>query len=140
MLLDCYGKPVAKILHDFSFFVPNFNVYKEDSKQLLFHVKGHLTWFKSKATTTVTNQTTQQPVNLVVKGNWAAKNAGIYIGEPKAGGIVIAHVHRPYNLQNLFTSRDQYLLSIAPGVDISLVVLLAVMFDEMAQENNKKDF
>jgi len=74
-----------------------------------------------------------QPRYVVLKGDWRSKLAVIYLGEPKQGGIPIGKVYRPVTGRSFFGA-DEYIIEIAPGVDISLLVIMCIALDE-----HKKD-
>lgn len=68
--------------------------------------------------------------HLVLKGDWIDKRCVIFLGEPKQGGIPIARVFRPDIELSLVLGVEDYILEVAPGVDIALCVMMCMALDE----------
>ncbi len=81
---------------------------------------------------TFTNASTHAPVELVVKGDWLDRSATITMG-----GIVVATISRSFmNTRQIFGGQQTYYVTVAPGVDLSMMAAICVCLDE--KENEKK--
>ncbi|KAJ3052457.1 hypothetical protein HK102_011878, partial [Quaeritorhiza haematococci] len=136
-LLDYSGAPVASFKHQILTLLAKFDVYAgSDSSRHVLTVETKLTFLKSKLVTEFVNLVTGQRCRVVMKGNWRDKTAEVYLGEPKEGGRLIATLSRKLNAKHLFMGQQDYQVTIQPGVDSALIVLLALAFDE--SQNEKK--
>lgn len=134
-LMDAYGTPVLNIKETFAAFESNYKVYAgNNSVQELFKVIAHITFGKAKMNTTIINRQNGQPLNLSLKGNIMTHEAVIYIGEAKQGGIPIAKIHRPLTGREWLSGQQEYWLTVAPNVDISMMVAMCVALDEMKKD------
>ncbi len=64
-----------------------------------------------------------------------SKEAVVYIGEAKEGGIPIAKIYRPYTGREMFSGQQEYYLTVAPNVDVSMMVAFCVCMDEMKNDS-----
>ena len=73
-------------------------------------------------------------LELHIRGDWLDRSAQITIGE---GGPTVASISRSsLNAANLIGGQQTYFVTVAPGVDLSLMAAICVCFDE--KENEKK--
>ena len=81
---------------------------------------------------TFTNASTNQPVELLVKGDWLDRSATITMGN-----ITVATISRNFaNMGQIFGGQQTYYLTVAPGVDYCMMAAICVCLDE--KENEKK--
>jgi len=72
-------------------------------------------------------------IELCIRGDWLDKSAQITIGE---GGPVAASINRSImNAGQILGGQQTYYVTVAPGVDLSLMAALCVCLDE--KENEK---
>lgn len=95
-----------------------------------------LTFVKSKMSTKVINKTNGQEMLITAKGDWRDKRCNIYLGEEKAGGILIGTITRTGFLSHHIFDKQDYILTIAPGVDAAFMVLLTTCFDEAENDQD----
>lgn len=86
----------------------------------------------SKMIATFTNASNNQPVELLIKGDWFDRAATITMGN-----ITVATISRNFmNVGQIFGNQQTYFLTCAPGVDYCLMAAICVCLDE--KENEKK--
>ena len=136
-LFDVHGAPVWNIKESLlSFFEPNYKVYAGgDSERELFKIVAHVTMAKSKMHTTITNGQTGQQMLITLKGNILTHEAVVFLGEAKQGGIPLAKIHRPLTGREWLTGKQDYFLTVAPNVDIAMMLTFCIALDEMKKDN-----
>lgn len=105
--------------------------YAESSSgQLLFEVKGKFSIGTSKMIATFTNASNQAPVELLIKGDWFDRSAIISMN-----GTAAATVGRGYfNMREIFGGQQTYYVTVAAGVDLSMIAAICVCLDEKENE------
>ena len=98
-------------------------------------VEQKLKFIDSKCKATVTDLNTRQQMTLYMHGNWRSKTMEIYLGKKKEGGRLIAEAGRKFSMKDLLLDTQEYLLSVQPGVDTALCVVMCVAFDEFNKES-----
>jgi uncharacterized protein YxjI len=134
----CLQNPQGQVIANFKKeafnFLPVYNVFHgAHSEQLMARIESKFTFISTKAKVQLTNVVNGQPAELVLKGDWRSKNAQIYLGNPKEGGRMIANASRKLNAKHVLFGAQDYQVTIEPGVDVALIVLLVLAFDEMAE-------
>lgn len=89
----------------------------------------------SKMEVEFTNIATGQPVRLLVKGDWRARNAIIEIenGEP------VAQIKRTvWDVRNILQDKQTYFVDVAPGVDLALIAAVCIGLDEMENDGRRR--
>jgi uncharacterized protein YxjI len=72
-------------------------------------------------------------VVLNIRGEWFDRSAEI-----KMGDVTVAHIARSFlNARQLLANQDTYYVTVAPGVDLSLIAALCVCLDEKEQEGKR---
>ncbi|CAK1355531.1 uncharacterized protein RHO25_000789 [Cercospora beticola] len=96
-----------------------------------FDVEGHFSIGSSKSTVKFVNAADKAPIELQVKGDWFDRKASITLGDR-----VVAQISRSFaNAREIFGNKQTYFVTVAPGVDLSLIAALCVAIDE--RENEK---
>ena len=102
----------------------------DDEKTILLKEKNSLD-FRNKNATILQGGTNGTEVGDV-SGNWKAKEFSV-----KLSGTEVAKITRKsMTLQGVLAGADSYYLTIQPGVDMALVVLLTVGADELVHDKN----
>lgn len=98
----------------------------------LFEVKGKFSIGTSKMVASFANAaSTGESVELLVKGDWFDRSATITLGD-----VVVAQIARKLlNMREIFGGQQTYFVTVAPGVDLSLIAAICVCLDE--KENEK---
>ncbi|PWN45189.1 hypothetical protein IE81DRAFT_320361 [Ceraceosorus guamensis] len=102
------------------------------SEEVLFTVKSSFS-FGTKLHVNFKNRASGQGENveLTLKGDWFDRKAEITTSD----GIPVARIGRSFvNVGQLFFDQQTYFLSCAAGVDISLLLAIAVCLDEKSNE------
>ncbi|KAK4034292.1 tubby C-terminal-like domain-containing protein [Parachaetomium inaequale] len=105
-----------------------------EPKQQYMQVKSKFSIFSSKANATFTS-TTGAPVTLSMKGNWLDTTAEIV--DPTTGAVAARIDRKLFNARELLLGRQTYHVTIAPGVDIALIIAMCVCLDEAQNEGQK---
>ncbi len=131
VLRDAYGTPVANFKEKLLSFTDSFDIYSgENSDKKICKCTTSYTFVKAKMYAFFQDAVSGAQKAIVLKGDWRDKRCVIYLGEPKSGGVPIAKVFRPFSLKGHLFDKDSYRLEIAAGVDIALLVILCIAFDE----------
>ena len=72
-------------------------------------------------------------INLKLKGDWLDMTTDITTADT---GIVVARIDRQINSGWDILGRGSYFLTIAPNVDIALMVAICICVDERRQEEH----
>ncbi len=87
----------------------------------------------SKARATFTNATTGQPESLMMKGNWFDSAADIV---DEKTGMVVAQINRKLlSGRDILFGQQTYALTVAPNVDLALMVAMCICMDEKNNES-----
>lgn len=96
-----------------------------------FEVKGHFSVGKSHSTCVFKNFSSNEEVELEIRGDWLDRSARI-----EFGGRPVAHISRSFfNVREMFGDKQTYFVSVAANVDLSMIAALCVCLDE--KENEK---
>uniref|UniRef100_A0A0G4HPF7 Phospholipid scramblase n=1 Tax=Chromera velia CCMP2878 TaxID=1169474 RepID=A0A0G4HPF7_9ALVE len=85
-----------------------------------------------------TTDSSGRPVKLMLFADCCAFNAVVFWGDPKEGGLPVATVARKYGAKDFFLDKQNYLVTVAPGMDIAAAIAMAVAFDEGFNDNQDK--
>ena len=94
-----------------------------------------LTGIGAKATVTFTSTQTGKHESLTMKSNWANSKADI-IDEARgdvlnpSSNLVVAHIDREIRPFSVKLNKQQYTMTVAPGVDMALVAALCICLDD----------
>ncbi|PKS06164.1 hypothetical protein jhhlp_007481 [Lomentospora prolificans] len=106
-------------------------IVEDPSGRSIMEVKSSLTTLiGSKATITFTSKSGKQEV-LVMKGNWRSSKADIV---DESTGFVVATIKRDRSVKHYLGGQQTYTVTVAPGVDMALVVAMCVCMDEKNNE------
>ncbi|KAI9005377.1 tubby C-terminal-like domain-containing protein [Gaertneriomyces semiglobifer] len=137
---DAYGEPVMNMKKELLAFIPNYNLhYGDDSKNKLAEIRAHVTLMKPRLSVSFVSKVDGTPIELGMKGDWLARRAIVWMDYGRKGKenrIIVAKVTAPVLTgRNMFFGVQDYYVTIAPGMDIALVVAICVALDERAREN-----
>ena len=136
VLYDNAGVPVLNLKEAMWSWTDKFTVFAVDhSDRQNCKFRTRRTFLKAKISTTFTDAITGRPRLVVLKGNWRDKKCVVFLGEPKQGGIPIAKVYRPLTGRSFLFGVDDYIIEVAPGVDVSLMVIMCICLDESQRDN-----
>ncbi|KAF2455905.1 tubby C-terminal-like domain-containing protein [Lineolata rhizophorae] len=107
--------------------------YCEDpSGNEFFEVKNKIRFLSSKAVATFISAGTGKQESLLMKGNFFDSRAEIV---DESTGNLVAVIDRKFmNASELLFSQQTYALTVAPGVDMALMVAMCIALDEHRNE------
>jgi len=106
--------------------------------QKLLEVKSGFALLGSKATATFTNAATGAPETLLMKGNFFDSAADIV---DQKNGFVVGRINRKLlSGRDLLLGQQTYALTVAPGVDLALMVAMCICMDEKNNEGKSGFF
>ncbi|EGP91871.1 unnamed protein product [Zymoseptoria tritici ST99CH_1A5] len=96
-----------------------------------FEIKGKFALGGSKSSVHFKNASDGRDIELLVKGDWFDRSANITLNDR-----VVATVGRQFaNARELVGGKQTYFVTVAPGVDLSMIAAICVCLDE--KENEK---
>lgn len=99
-------------------------------------VKKFKFFFGHEAKAVVRDQNTKRQHTVYMYGNWLERSMKLYLGKKNEGGCLLARASRPLTMGDMFLDRQTYNLTVFPGVDSALCVLMCIAFDEFWNEDN----
>ncbi|KAM0805527.1 tubby C-terminal-like domain-containing protein [Usnea florida] len=97
----------------------------------LFVITKKFTVLTNESTVSFQNESDGRKVELDVRGTWYDRSASVTFG-----GEPVAHISRSiFNMREIFADKDTYFVTVAPGVDLTMIAALCVSLDE---EEEKK--
>jgi len=132
---DVQGNPLFTLKHQVLSIPRKYYGERTDGGERLFDIHGK--WHLGGAREVVTFRNlaagTNEEIELQVAGNWIDRHATI-----KLGDHLVAEITRSFwNARQLFADLDTYYVTVAPGMDFSLIAAIAVALDE--REEAKKE-
>ncbi|KAK3681255.1 tubby C-terminal-like domain-containing protein [Podospora appendiculata] len=132
-VFDMAGNHLFDICKELLHLIHTTYAVEDPSKKKLMEVKSSFTLFGSKATATFTSANGTAEA-LEMKGNWFDTAADII---DKKNGAVVARIDRKLlSGRDLLFGQQTYALTVAPGVDMALMVALCIAMDE--KNNDEK--
>jgi uncharacterized protein YxjI len=130
-LLDTHGNEIARFKITIISLHKIFRVYTH-SKENFMAVKRKFGAEKSKMVAEIKNICDDGRImKIEVVGDWKGKNAVI----SEEGGEALATVSRKHNVEGSLLDDQAYYLNVNVGVDMAMVVLLALAFDELEDDS-----
>jgi len=125
ILYDVYNNPVLTIKHSLVF--PHISFYKgKDNKELLGTVQSDTTLVEFN------NQSTGNKEILNVLNDKFNCSSGIFHGKEKERAPMICKIREIMDANSFITYSDkEFTVEIASGVDVTLIIALAICFAEM---------
>ncbi|KAK4186171.1 tubby C-terminal-like domain-containing protein [Podospora australis] len=129
---DMQGNHLFDLIKELLHYHATFACETPGDKRKVLKVKSKFALLGSKARATFTNSRTGQPVTLAMDGNWFDTTAEI---KDATTGVIVARIDRKLmNMGEAFLGKQTYHLTIAPGVDMTLIVAMAIALDEKNNE------
>ena len=139
VLYDNAGVAVLNLKEALFSFTDKYTVYAGKSNRPICQFKTRLvTFLVTSISTTFKDAISGRERLVVLKGDWRQKKCVIFLGDPKQGGIPIAKVFRPLTGRSLYFGVDEYILEVAPGVDVSLMVIMCIALDEHKRDKKSR--
>ncbi|KAI8807202.1 tubby C-terminal-like domain-containing protein [Cladochytrium replicatum] len=154
VLLDGTGNKVGEFRHRLMTLTKTFEVECFPTLQFptssSFTIESEITFASTKMMATIPTrpayiQDTKDPSQsrwveagrkpFVLKADWRSKNGNIFLGNPKAGGQLVAKIYRPsFTVGEMFFDAQTYHCEVAPGIDLALIAMLLLALDEKAKD------
>ncbi|KAK3296667.1 tubby C-terminal-like domain-containing protein [Chaetomium fimeti] len=130
-VFDPSGAHLFDIVKELLHWHATYNCEAEGGSRQYMQVKSKFSFFSSRANATFT--TSQgMPAKLAMTGNWMDTTADIV---DTASGAVAARIDRKlFNARELFLGHQTYHVTIAPGVDVALIIAMCVCLDATQNE------
>ncbi|KAF8606972.1 DUF567-domain-containing protein [Ceratobasidium sp. AG-I] len=132
-LMQADGRPIFNIQNKLLSIHSQYLVYnatQSTESEPLFVVKSHFSLTGAKLDVSFTNASDNRPVVFELKGSFFDRSAEITMG-----GQPVARISRQFmNSGQLLFDQQTYFLTVAPGVDVAMMVALCVCMDEKANE------
>ncbi|KAL8291634.1 hypothetical protein RQP46_001892 [Phenoliferia psychrophenolica] len=127
---DTQGRPLFKLRTKLLAIHKTF-IAEDEAERELFTVKKKLA-LGTKMVATFTNASDGAPIELELRGDFWGGSADIALN-----GRPVAQISRKlFNARELFTDNQTYFVTVAPGVDLSLIAAICICFDEAKNEKN----
>jgi len=137
VLYDLYDKPILNIQEN-AFIGHGIKIYSgNNTDKMLGSISRKSMLKRNKYEYTFTNLATNQTEILDMKCDFFGCSSGIFFGKEKEGAPMICSITKTRQFLNFVSSRDHYLIRIAPGVDAALMVALTICFDELKHEDEE---
>ncbi|KAK0629506.1 tubby C-terminal-like domain-containing protein [Bombardia bombarda] len=128
---DMNGTHLFDIVKELFHLIHTTYVVEDPRKKKLLEVKSSFALFGSKATATFTNANGAAET-LTMKGNWFDSAADIV--DEKTGNTVARIDRKLLSGRDLLFGQQTYALTVAPNVDMALMVALCICMDEKNNE------
>lgn len=134
VIKDAQGQPLFMLDKKILAIHATYRGLSPQSKEQLFTVKSSLS-FGTKLTATFRNTAGDgREISLILKGDIIDRSAEIRTED----GIVVARIMRQFaNAGQVFFDQQTYVLTVAPGVDIALLLAICICLDEKANESKQ---
>jgi len=130
-LLDLQGIPIVNFRKEFSLWKKYLIYAGAEDRQLLATIKAH-TFGGISAEIDFTN-VDGQPRSFALQGNFFASRADII---DRQTGAVVARISRQrWNTNEFVWGKQTYSVTIAPNVDLALMICICVALDEAKHDN-----
>ncbi|TFK96287.1 tubby C-terminal-like domain-containing protein [Pterulicium gracile] len=108
-----------------------------NDETILFTVEKSFSDGKTRLNVTFRNAADGNHTNLALRGDFFIRSAVITLQSPE--GPIVARFSREYmSARGSMFGKQTYFLTVAPGVDISLLVAVCVCFDEMEDDSRRR--
>eukprot|EP00892_Ulva_mutabilis_P008074 jgi/Ulvmu1/5639/UM231_0001.1 len=135
VMQDVHGHTVATMRHPM--FHPLHPRMEVQGHGYSFEIVKKLKLIGHEAKASVKDHATQQMLDVYLYGSWHEHSVKMYLGKKKEGGRMLAHSQRKIlSVGEMLLDRQTYTLTVLPGVDAALCVILCIAFDEFWNEDN----
>lgn len=131
MVMDMQGNHLFTIRKEL--FSWHKTYYAEDPQgKRFFDVVGKFSFGGSKSIGRFVNSVTQQQEELLMKGSFFDTSANIT--DVKTGQPVARIDRKMFNMREVFTNQQTYVVTVSQGVDMALIVAMCIALDESRNE------
>ncbi|KAK9948316.1 hypothetical protein M0R45_003897 [Rubus argutus] len=135
VLVDAHGYPIVTLQKKMLSTHHIWKVYRgdsTDSSNLVFSVKkSSMFQWKKKLHVFLRKNTGEYAPDFKVKGNWFEQSCVVYAGKSKSSNIVVAQMHTKHTVTSVLFGKDNFMVTVYPGIDYAFIVALVIILDEM---------
>jgi len=137
-ITDMEGNPLFAIANAVLFLKGRLKIYAgNDTKKTIASIHPQKSIRHRKYVITFFNTKTGQEESINMKCDYFKHSCGIFYGNESEGSPMICRIFKKLDAKRVLTNKENYVIEIAPGVDIAFMVALGICFDEL--KNDKKD-
>ncbi|PRQ42762.1 putative tubby-like domain-containing protein [Rosa chinensis] len=134
VLVDGAGNPIVTLQKKLLSTHHRWEVYRGDSTDsgnLVFSVKkSSVVQLKTKLHVFLANNKGEYAPDFKVKGSWFEQSCVVYSGKSKSSNI-LAEMHKKHTVTSVLFGKDNFMVTVYPGVDQALIVALIFILNEM---------
>ncbi|XP_004302600.1 PREDICTED: protein LURP-one-related 10-like [Fragaria vesca subsp. vesca] len=132
VLLDAAGYPIVTFRKKLRSVHERWQVFRGDSTELsnlVFSVKMS-SWIqmKTKLDVFLASNTREDAPDFQVKGSWFERSCVVYAGN---SSTILAQMHKKHTVSSVLFGKDNFSVTVYPGVDYAFIVALIVILDEI---------
>ncbi|KAM5560609.1 protein LURP-one-related 15 [Rosa sericea] len=102
-----------------------------DSRNLVFSVKkSSVVQLRTNLHVFLANNKGEYAPDFKVKGSWFEQSCVVYSGKSKSSNI-FAEMHKKHTVTSVLFGKDNFMVTVYPGVDQALIVALIVILNEI---------
>ncbi|KAK9920298.1 hypothetical protein M0R45_028856 [Rubus argutus] len=136
VLLDAAGYPIVTLRKKLRSAHERWQVFRGDSTELsnlVFSVKqSSMVQMKTKLDVFLANNTREYAPDFKVKGSWLERSCVVYAGN---SSTIIAQMHKKHTVSSVLFGKDNFMVTVYPGIDYAFIVALIVILDEINAES-----
>ncbi|KAM1442313.1 hypothetical protein FF1_010045 [Malus domestica] len=136
VLLDTAGYPIVTLRKKLMSAHERWQVFRGDSKDsrnLIFSAKrSSLLQFNTKLDVFLAQNTAENAPDFRVKGSWFERSCTIYAGN---SSTIIAQMHKKRTVASMLIGKDNFMVTVYPGIDYAFIVALIVILDEINSDD-----
>ncbi|KAB2621860.1 protein LURP-one-related 10-like [Pyrus ussuriensis x Pyrus communis] len=132
VLLDTAGYPIITLRKKLTSAHDRWQVYRGDSKEtrdLIFSAKkSSVVQFKTTLDVFLAHNITEDAPDFKVKGSWHEQSCFICRGN---SSTIVAQMHKKHTVKSVLLGKDNFMVTVYPGIDQAFIVALIVILDEI---------
>ncbi|XP_016652534.1 PREDICTED: protein LURP-one-related 10-like [Prunus mume] len=132
ILLDTAGYPIITLRKKFVSAHDRWQVFRGDStetRDLIFSAKrSSMFQFKTKLDIFLANNIAEKAPDFRIKGSWFERSCVIYGGN---SSTIVAQMHKKSTVQSVLFGKDNFMVTVYPGIDHAFIIALIVILDEI---------
>ncbi|EIW71327.1 hypothetical protein TREMEDRAFT_28128 [Tremella mesenterica DSM 1558] len=132
IISDLNGNVLFQI-RDKAWTIHTIYIGEDPQGEEIFRVRKRFS-FGTMMETTFLDSTTNTQITLTMQGDMWGGSADIMLGP-----TVIAQINRSlFNMRQIFGDQQTYYVSVAPGVDLTLIAAMCICFDETKNDRRRR--
>ncbi|BBH06328.1 Protein of unknown function D [Prunus dulcis] len=100
-----------------------------ETRDLIFSAKrSSMFQFKTKLDIFLANNIAEKAPDFRIKGSWFERSCVIYGGN---SSTIVAQMHKKRTVQSVLFGKDNFMVTVYPGIDYAFIIALIVILDEI---------